>query len=192
MCHSIPSWHRRAILYLYACRKSLLRRNFQTACMSFWWQWAKMSLCWVSHFTWKSFISSWSESGKGGMYARCFVTPEFGWHRIYFERLPKSMYISHILAVPKATRCIASDQNMRPMTTFFHLHDGLSVSVHWILSCLFRKTLELYILVYMCSLFLPFGSFQNNLKEVRWNYAEIWLLNASLINVRSCDSTGLI
>ena len=93
------------------------------------------------------------------------------------------MYIGHILAVPKAARWVASDQNMRPATTFSRLQEGSLVGARWTLSCSSRNTSESYISEYTRSLSSPPGRVRNSLKGVRWNCLERWLSNASLINV---------
>ena len=40
--------------------------------------------------------------------SKLLIAPEFGRHQMYLERFPKSMYISHSLAVPKVAMCIVT------------------------------------------------------------------------------------
>ena len=119
------------------------------------------------------------------MYVTCFVVPKFGWHWTYLERLPKSRYIGHSFAVPKAARCVALDQNMRVAMTFSRLQVGLLVGAHWTLLCSSQKISESYISENTCSLPVPSGHVQYILKGVKWNIDDNGLLNDSLIKVVS-------
>src|SRR5216683_3653098 len=115
----------------------------------------------------------------------CFVAPKFGWHRTYLERLPKSRYIGHSFAIPKVARCVASDQNMRVVTTFSCLHVRSSVGAHWTLLCSSQKISESYISENTRSLPVPSGRVRYILKGVMWNIDDKGPSNASLIKVVS-------
>jgi len=57
-----------------------------------------------------------------GIYAKWCAAKDVGFPRVYFDRLPKNMYIGQSDAFQKLVRCIESDQSIMAATTVSNWH----------------------------------------------------------------------